>query len=227
MFLSPAWSLSLEWQFYLVAPIVIWAARRKLPSIALAAVSLFLFFLYARNRLGWWALPSFLPGASLYFAVGIASRLIMTRKEFRFSWWAVAIMAIGFVALDGWLLPVEIWLVFLGTSLYQVRGGTFSGPVGRAFAWLFESRLAVHLGEASYSTYLVHFPLLQIAMYLGVKTLALTPTTATVFVALATLTSTYALSQLTYRFIERPFMARARRLGSKDLPSEAAAISPV
>ena len=33
MFLSPAWSLSLEWQFYLVAPFIVRAAAHKLGSI--------------------------------------------------------------------------------------------------------------------------------------------------------------------------------------------------
>jgi peptidoglycan/LPS O-acetylase OafA/YrhL len=215
MFLAPAWSLSLEWQFYLVAPLVIWSATRKLPSLVLVGATLSLFFLYSRNLFGWWALPSFLPGASIYFAAGIASRLLVTRKQFRFSWWAGAILAVGFVVLDGWQLPVEVWIVFLAASLWQVRGGRFSGPSGRVFRLLFESRPATHLGEASYSTYLLHFPILQLAMYIAVRGLTLTPMAATTFVAVTTLLSTYVLSQLTHRFVERPFMALGKRIGGE------------
>ena len=227
MFLSPAWSLSLEWQFYLVAPAVIWAARRKIPALVLAAASLFLFYLYGHQFFGWWALPSFLPGAGLYFAVGIACRLLMTPERSRFSWIIVAILALGFVLLEGWRLPVEVWLVFLAASLYRDRAGRFSKPVGRVVGALFESPLARHLGEASYSTYLLHFPLLQLAMYVAVRGLALTPMAATVFVTLATLLSTYALSQLTWRVIERPFIALGKRLGSKDSSSETAVAGTV
>ncbi len=227
MFLAPAWSLSLEWQFYLVAPFVVRASRRVLPAIGLALATLAVFYLFSLNLFGWWGLPSFLPGASLYFAIGIASRLLITGEPLRFSWRAApaAILAIGFLVMGAWKLPAEVWLVFLAASLYRVRGSTFGRPIHRVFGVLFESRLARHLGEASYSTYLVHLPLLQIAMYLAIRVLALGPANAILFVAFGTLVSTYALSQLTYRFVELPFIARGKRWARQASPKESPAIS--
>ncbi len=222
MFLSPAWSLSLEWQFYLVAPFVIRAATHKIAAVGLVLLALFLFVLYSLKVFGAWGVPSFLPGASLHFAIGIASRLLITGKPWRFSAWSaasVALLAVGFLVVGEWRLPVEIWLAFLAASLYQVRGGKFSGPLGRLFRALFESRLARYLGEASYSTYLLHLPLLQIAMYIAVRGLALAPAAAPLFVAASTLLSTWVLSQLTYRFVERPFIERGKRLRDKDAPA--------
>ena len=211
MFLSPAWSLSLEWQFYLIAPLAVWAARRQGASIALVLVALALFMLCNFNVLGTWGMPSFLPAASLYFAVGIASRLLVTGRPFKFSAWhaaSLALLAAGFLLIGAWRLHVEIWAVFFAASMAQGR----SGALGRVFNALFESHLATHLGNASYSTYLVHLPLLQLAMFVAVRVLALAPASATLFVALTTLVSTWGVSQLTYRLVERPFIAWGKRL---------------
>ena len=230
MFLSPAWSLSLEWQFYLVAPFVIRAAARKGVSILLVALTLGLFVVYNANVFGWWGMPSFLPGGSLYFAVGIASRLLVTGKPFRFSPWhaaSLALLVVGFIVIGILRLPVEIWLVFFAVSLYQLRGGRLAGALGRIFKLLFESRLAMHLGRASYSTYLVHVPLLQIAMYLAVRPLALAPGAATLFVGTTTLVSTWIVSQLTYRYVELPFIEHGKQLRAKRSTAEPlAATSP-
>ena len=215
MFLAPAWSLSLEWQFYLVAPFVVRAARNKLLAIGLVAATFALTWLYGHKVFGGWGLPSFLPGACLYFAVGIATRLLIPRDGFRFSWQAAvapALLAIGFIAMGAWRLPVWVWLAFIAASLAASRGGRLGEPVRRIVQALFESRLATHLGKASYSTYLVHYPLMQIAMYLAVRVLALSPPAAAVFVAVGTLVSTWALSQLTWRFVEQPFIAHGKRL---------------
>ena len=74
--LGPAWSLSLEWQFYLVAPLLIGALRR--PASAAAAV-LAMTALLAAWRLGWlgeYRLKSSMLIAAPLFSVGIISRLV-------------------------------------------------------------------------------------------------------------------------------------------------------
>jgi peptidoglycan/LPS O-acetylase OafA/YrhL len=61
---------------------------------------------------------------------------------------------------------------------------------------------------------------MQIAMYLAVRVLSLAPLAAAVFVALGTLVSTWAVSQLTWRFVELPFIAQGKRLRRTNSPSE-------
>jgi len=72
MFLAPAWSLSLEWQFYLIAPIWIWALCR----FPLTTVSLTLIGFLAYNFLlaSMFYSPSFLLGAGLLFLLGMVTR---------------------------------------------------------------------------------------------------------------------------------------------------------
>ena len=63
-----------------------------------------------------------------------------------------------------------------------------------------------YLGEISYSLYLVHSLVMGIMMYLGVRVFVFLPILLVV---------TLTVSTLTYRFIERPGIALARRLTQK------------
>ena len=214
MFLAPAWSLSLEFQFYLVAPLVIWAACRKLPSILIALAAMVLFQLAVRGAFGAFVLPSFLPAAAPYFAIGIVSRLLLPHQQSRGSPIALAILLAGYL----WGHKISVWLplawaAFLLTSLKFGQPEAANNMASRAFRAVFDSRLANHLGKPSYSTYLLHMPMIQLAQFLAVRWLGQDIFAANAFVVIWTVVSTYGLSQLAYRWIETPSIEAGRRLG--------------
>ena len=95
MFLAPAWSLSLEWQFYLIAPIWIWALCRF--PLATGSLTLLGFLTYKLLLASMYLSPSFLLGAGVLFLLGIMTRLWLpfaSRRE-DYPWFPV----IGFFAV--------------------------------------------------------------------------------------------------------------------------------
>ena len=220
-FLSQGWSISLEWQFYLVAPLVFWliAGRRYLGLGLLAAAMAGLLFL---------GYPSigFLPNQFAWFALGIASFY-----AYRSSGWFARLnprthdmllpvigVLLFFLLRNPW--PVLVWLLVLDVILAERAGlETFFTATLRR---ILELPLLQWLGRISYSVYLVHLGILYVVLraitrldeHLGgwkVLVLALP----------ATLILTLLVSALTYRWIEVPGMALGRalsaRLGAKPL----------
>jgi peptidoglycan/LPS O-acetylase OafA/YrhL len=208
MFLAPAWSLSLEWQFYIVAPLIIRAALHRTTSIVMATIAVISYHFFVHGLFGQFMLPSFLPGAILYFAIGIVSRLILAPAKYRGSWIAVAIVCAGYAwgHTMSLLLPV-LWAIFLCTSVSESLSTWQPKWAGRLFSVLFESRLAKTLGKASYSTYLIHVPMIQLSQYLAVRRLDLHGPAAIAFVLIWTFGVTHLISQISYRFIEKPSIA--------------------
>jgi len=84
-------------------------------------------------------------------------------------------------------------------------------------AALFTNRVFRWLGVLSYSLYLVHLPILYMIQIPSLERFANGPSgwTARAWAGTAaTLVLSIAISMLTYRLIERPFLARKARVGA-------------
>ena len=200
MFLPPAWSLSLEWQFYLIAPIWLFLIR-KLPVLTVL-LSLLAVLLY--NRYFTWRFysPSFLPGAALWFLIGIGTRIAVgsLRKLPRYPWPYVLGFA-GLLLLSPALIPVVVWVGLVAYFMQEQQWG------------LFDSRLARALGARSYSVYILHLPLLFASAYAALVLWRLPPWPAVAVIAVCTLVGTLVGSEILHRAVEAPFINIAKRLG--------------
>jgi peptidoglycan/LPS O-acetylase OafA/YrhL len=214
-FSPPAWSLSLEWQFYLLAPLVVSLAASAGPKTVGALCLCWLgAFLFYHGKFGSFPVPSFLPGAAPAFAVGIASRLLWARCERKIA--RPTFLAAGLMALAPFagyfMVPILVWLSFFG-FLCADRSRA-DGPDAIALRikdLAFEHRVALYWGERSYSVYLCHLPVLSLAVYEFAGT-GSRPWPFLGAVTLCTICGTAALSIITYRFIERPGMALGQLL---------------
>lgn len=193
-----AWSVSLEWQFYLVAPLIVFGiSRRKLwPLLGLGVLGLLALRPFMSG--------AYLGGAVFPFGVGIASYYLYSGVG-RMKWIAAAaagVFALGGLALDGvmQIVPLAIW----AASLVVIMGAARWRAVKAAHDILSSSVLR-YIGDRSYSVYLVH----MIPLYLGVSILngmALSPVTYGVLLLAGMVAGTGVLSEISYRGIERPFI---------------------
>ncbi|WP_395647899.1 acyltransferase family protein [Terricaulis sp.] len=209
-FLGPAWSLSLEWQFYLLAPLLIWMLRRRLWSAAAVLLVATLAILFRLEVFGHFEQPSLIFGLGHLFVIGIASRLTFDQlKNLQFHGLAVAVACVAIAFLFQSVFAIALWLAFLALLADQARA-----PRGRALVhaalWPFQSRIATAFGARSYAVYLAHWPVVQAAAYFVLSFGALSQWHAFAALGAATLIGTLILAELLHLFIERPMI----RLGA-------------
>jgi peptidoglycan/LPS O-acetylase OafA/YrhL len=78
-FLPPAWSVSLEWQFYIIAPFVILLCRSRIGSVILVLITAASMIAYGRWLSPHWRQPSIIVGQASFFLIGIGSRFAAPR----------------------------------------------------------------------------------------------------------------------------------------------------
>lgn len=195
------WSLSVEWQFYLLLPVLLLVLWRLKPGRGAASVLLGLLFtaslalsvlLSARHpAFAFYLLPvrtwEMLAGSMVYFLAGHISLLPLVRRVAELLGFALIITAI--VIFDtrsvwpGWhaLVPV------LGSALVILAARQTSIWTG--------TRIAQWLGNCSYSIYLWHWPIVVVLVYADLK--------GHVAATLIGLVATLALGWASYALVEQ------------------------
>ena len=237
------WSLALEFQLYLVFPLLLWGCRRAGllatvgATLALAIVwqtvvtprMLLLDGRPLNNQL--WPMQAAwynaVPGRWFEFAMGMVAAALVVRP--RRGQTAAAAAVIAAVA------PVGVWLVLkhgqFGPLRDQLWGIVFAATLvltAATPAWLARSavvRLTAWSGGISYSIYLLHEPLLQLSQLvldrMGIRLEYRLP----LFLACG-LPLLVGLGFAFHLVAERPFMSAAKRPPVLPETAEAAAVDP-
>ena len=207
--IHPLGVLSLEWQFYLVAPFVIVLARRPHTLVWVALAVAILELAYQVGALGDFRTGSFLPGAAGFFALGIASRLIYPtvagtlRKP-----GAILALCLVLIPLCGWdSVPLLIWvLVFAGLVLDRSNAEVTS--FARTYRRWLEGPVATYFGSRSYSVYLGHLAIIGVCHWVWLDIFPLAGRAATFFgVSAMVVPLTIIAAEMLYRGIEQPGIA--------------------
>ncbi len=158
--LAPAWSISLEWQYYLLAPFLAWAVCRPSGLLALGIVSCGN-AVYAH----FWG-GAFLPDKLPLFLIGIGSFHLYANAESLKSFRHRPQIFAGLIAATlilGWhWLALLIWIV--------VFGGVLADGNNPSEQFLLRSRHLLlqpalqFVGKISYPLYLVHWPVIILLM---------------------------------------------------------------
>jgi peptidoglycan/LPS O-acetylase OafA/YrhL len=125
----------------------------------------------------------------------------------------VLIVAMAYIAAprEDFLVNIDVPYLFFHHSVTAIAFGMLVlGAAGmtRAGAALFANRPMTFLGLISYSLYLWHYPLLSAAQALGWLDGAHAPRWAIVLGVVVPIV--LAVSALSYRFIEKPFLRSSR-----------------
>lgn len=193
------WSLSVEWQFYVLLPLgclLLWRSFGsrgiKLAMIVTGLLSLVL-STYASVRwpsLAFYLLPTraweMLAGGLVWWG---------TRRQPIPRYWAALTEKIGFVLIIIAITtfnPEMHWPGYL--ALVPVVGAMLILAANRQNSWLTGNLMARHLGASSYSIYLWHWPLVVFLTYAG--------ETTNTYLIIAGIGLSLVFGNLSYNFIE-------------------------
>lgn len=231
-FLAPAWSISLEWQFYLVAPFLMAALSGRPTVVQLAgiAVLLVLSALAPTGLVGTWAYESFLPRPIVFFFAGMTLRLIFRSIETRgpLPWFAIAATAMGAITYACFgkdplhYVAFQFAVVGLICGLFFTMAAeeaglvTISNRAWQGLCWLVaRNPLIVAIGTASYSTYLCHIPVFSVIVGAGIALRGGESHGFVIALTVLAVIATLPISLVLYRVIEQPMI----RFGSRTTKS--------
>jgi peptidoglycan/LPS O-acetylase OafA/YrhL len=209
--LGPAWSLTLEWQFYLFAPALIWLLSRKSTWFGTAVLIIVGAVIWRGGYFGTYAMPTVLPMAAYIFLIGIVSRLYLQQLQILplAPQFAVVIGAMGLLFKD------QLWLaIWLAILVVLLQGGSWDARrfLPGAMHAALQSRVVQYLGARSYSVYLVHLPIIQVLTWLIVSHWPLSQLQLFFLLIALSVPVTLLTSDLLYRLVERPMIRLGARL---------------
>lgn len=190
------WSLSIEWQFYLLFPVFFLAARRHLSQRSLMAglAGLMLAFLAVSVWKTGSSQQSYFSGPARYFEplIGCVAAFVSVtmRQSYR-----RAVVAAGTVGLIGLAVGYSNTTGFPGFHAALVCVLAAAIVVCGKDDALLSVRPLVHIGRISYSAYLWHWPPLALLAYMQVSLSG--PLTCVLFFCVL------ALAHLSYVLIEK------------------------
>lgn len=209
--LGVAWSLSLEFQFYLATPLLFTLCRRFRVALIALIVAIGVATLCAGKITAAFSI-AFLPVKAGFFFVGSLSYFALDRGRAGKKAWLLCIfpsVALAFLwslgsgrTFEGILAA----LVWVGVT-FAIRYDCFT-----ILRSLLNSRALQFLGRVSYSTYLFHAPiifLLQAALWRSIAPRS--TTSLLLWTTLISIPAIVLISWISWRFLELPFQRIGRR----------------
>lgn len=211
-FLGSAWSISLEWQFYLVAPILLWLFRSRVGGVS--AVVVFCLLMQYRHLIPMASQGASLPAHIEFFALGIISYFVYKNYAPRVTN-IVQFFVLGLLGLLIFigkykalaLAPVVLWIVVFTFFLCRPT---------RSVDWILTNPVSLYLGKISFSLYLCHelvitmvqYYLYQMHTYIGQERHFM-------WLLILTIPTSILVATLGWYLLERPGMRLGIRIANR------------
>ncbi len=218
--IPPAWSVTVEWQFYLLLPFLVFAFKNKQAHWWVLAFIL-TFSVRTLLHINVTFVDKYMP----YLLFGIVSFFYIQRiKQHQKQQYAELLTILPLIILpllalvfSGHILPVFALLlpyIVWCYTLYLVTASSLD-IMSKFILSLLEGRFFQALGKVSYSFYLLHMLAMYFTLY-GFMYFDITGNDLTFFSVCFIITAllTYAMSVVSYRWAERPFMRLASHWSS-------------
>jgi peptidoglycan/LPS O-acetylase OafA/YrhL len=218
--LPPAWSISVEWQFYLIAPLLFMFAVK--PTRKTTAFFLLILGLRALCEIGQrtgrltFDMQAFVPQKLEYFALGAGSYalwqwLAKRTQPLRMPRLMWALLAPVLLLVSRQNIAMGLWLVLM-LALVNVHFGAITRPT-RMLRGALNCRAAQFLGKTSYCIYLLHLPALVLVRQLfSWNDLAVRAPVQQALLIIGGLTATITGAWLLHVLIEQPLIRYGKRL---------------
>lgn len=219
------WSITVEFHFYILIPIFLWAVYRNLSTVILFLLipfllRLFIFFDYGElQKFSYFTIvgrfDQFFLGMLAYryrhLIAGKHMVMMILLVSFLFFYWK-------FDQLGGFYLypsypsnhALWLWMPFIEGLFYGLIIAWYDQSFLHSKGWL--SRLVAKFGEYSYSFYLLHFFFVfQAAAWVDQNLVVLSNFYLALLFSFFFYIAMFPLGYLSYRFIESPFLKFRRK----------------
>ena len=217
--LAPAWSITLEWQYYLVAPFLARGVRSGAGLLLIGVIA----WLGHRYAAPWHNTNlSFFPAQLPLFLIGIGSYHLYAKlsdtPQFR-PLTSVSAIALLFTGLLSNWHPVALAAWAVGFGCIVVRG---NDPLARLLAIVRGTLLhpwLQRLGKISFPLYLIHWPVIIAILFVMLRVFPGISSHMALLVLTATaLPAILITAEIIHRTIEKPGMDFGKKFDRRERP---------
>ena len=205
--LNHTWTLAVEWQFYLVWPLVLLGLSKA--GLSKNGIAAFIVVVVLLVWLARWEGDNYMrfDGILIGSAIPLVHNAVLSKKLFAARnaiWTAFVPASIAIVALVFHPLHILTWESRPATSLLTAMIILFLILNGSSISTaLLANRVVRHFGKISYGIYLYHFPIASLMYVNGFSPAKMLIVAAPVSIALA---------ELSWRYLEEPIINVCARL---------------
>jgi len=209
--IGQAWSVSIEWQFYIIAPFIfILMKMNKKPSLNIY-LFLMVFSLVAMGMI--LKNGAFISSKLPMFFVGFLSFFFYRDYSDKFNRQELitiyaVIIILSTLVLKGESMAIVIWFTALFSTLISAVNQQKS-----FISKVLTNKYILYIGKISYSIYMVHMIAVAVSIYVLHK-LSVFNFAWYISLPLISIAITIAISVITYNTIEKPFIKLGRKISA-------------